>query len=375
MGALNTLRDQIDECDRQLVELLAKRNHITAQVGAYKQQQGQPVYVPSRETELIDARRSQAIAAGVSPELVEDVLRRLMRESYQNQQLGLACVAPHLSPMVIVGGKGAMGQLFKRQLERSGYQVNVLDKDNQSERDSLLSEARCVIVSVPIHAVESVIADMPKLHPECLLVDITSVKSSPLKAMETHHQGPVLALHPMFGPDIPHWVKQTVVVCQNKPFEVASSLLEQLTVWGCNLVSMDAKKHDEAMQIVQVMRHLTTFVYGQFLAKQSHSLEEIESCSSPIYHLELMMVGRLFAQSPELYSDIMLAQFEDVAPLMKEYCEVFQQTFAKLKQNDKAGLIDDFAAAKTFFSDSASTFLSQSKALLSKANDAKVLDY
>lgn len=114
MGALNTLRDQIDECDRQLVELLAKRNHITAQVGAYKQQQGQPVYVPSRETELIDARRSQAIAAGVSPELVEDVLRRLMRESYQNQQLGLACVAPHLSPMVIVGGKGAMGQLFMR---------------------------------------------------------------------------------------------------------------------------------------------------------------------------------------------------------------------------------------------------------------------
>ena len=47
----------------------------------------------------------------------------------------------------------------------------------------------------------------------------------------------------------------------------------------------------------------------------------------------------------------------------------------QLKQNDKAGLIDDFAKAKTFFSDSASTFLSQSKALLSKANDAKVLDY
>jgi len=375
MSELQALREKIDDCDRQLVELLAKRNQITAQVGAYKQQQGQPVYVPARETALIEARRKEAAKAGVSPELIEDVLRRLMRESYQNQQLGLACVAPQLSPVVIVGGKGAMGQLFKRQLERSGYQVNVLDTDNQADKESLLAIARCVIISVPIHAVESVIAALPKLHPECLLVDITSVKSSPLKAMEKHHQGPVLALHPMFGPDIPHWVKQTVVVCQNKPCDVANALLEQLTVWGCNLVAMDAKKHDEAMQIVQVMRHLTTFVYGQFLAKQSHSLEEIESCSSPIYHLELMMVGRLFAQSPELYSDIMLAQFDDVAPLMKEYCEVFQQTFEKLKQNNKAGLIDDFALAKTFFSDSASTFLSQSKALLSKANDAKVLDY
>lgn len=375
MSELKALREKIDECDRQLVELLAKRNQITAQVGAYKQQQGQPVYVPARETALIEARRKEAAKAGVSPELIEDVLRRLMRESYQNQQLGLACVAPKLSPVVIVGGKGAMGQLFKRQLERSGYQVNVLDTDNQADKESLLASARCVIISVPIHAVESVIAALPKLHSECLLVDITSVKSSPLKAMEKHHQGPVLALHPMFGPDIPHWVKQTVVVCQNKPRDVANALLEQLTVWGCNLVAMDAKKHDEAMQIVQVMRHLTTFVYGQFLAKQSHSLEEIESCSSPIYHLELIMVGRLFAQSPELYSDIMLAQFDDVAPLMKEYCEVFQQTFEKLKQNNKAGLIDDFALAKTFFSDSASTFLSQSKALLSKANDAKVLDY
>jgi chorismate mutase/prephenate dehydrogenase len=88
-----------------------------------------------------------------------------------------------------------------------------------------------------------------------------------------------------------------------------------------------------------------------------------------------MMVGRLFAQSPELYSDIMLAQFDDVAPLVQEYCQVFQATFDKLKANDKQGLINDFAEAKTFFSQSANAFLSQSKALLSKANDAKVLDY
>ena len=49
MSELQALREKIDDCDRQLVELLAKRNQITAQVGAYKQQQGQPVYVPARE--------------------------------------------------------------------------------------------------------------------------------------------------------------------------------------------------------------------------------------------------------------------------------------------------------------------------------------
>jgi chorismate mutase/prephenate dehydrogenase len=375
MTTLSELRKQIDDCDQQLVKLLAKRNHITGQVGAYKQQQGEAVYVPNREIELIEARKKQAVDAGLSPELIEDILRRLMRESYQNQQQGLAFVAPELSPVVIVGGQGAMGQLFAKQLTRSGYTVKILDKHNLNETEAILADAKCVIISVPIHAFEQVVSALPKLQSECLLIDITSVKSAPLAIMRQCHSGPVLALHPMFGPDIPHWVKQTVVVCQDRTDDIVSRFLSQLKVWGCNLVEMDAKKHDEAMQIVQVMRHLTTFVYGQFLAKQSHSLAEIESCSSPIYHLELMMVGRLFAQSPELYSDIMLAQFDDVAPLVQEYCQVFQATFDKLKANDKQGLIADFAEAKTFFSQSANAFLSQSKALLSKANDAKVLDY
>ena len=151
-------------------------------------------------------------------------------------------------------------------------------------------------------------------------------------------------------------------------------MLQQLQVWGCQLVELDAKKHDEAMQIIQVMRHLTTFVYGQFLAKQSHTLEELRSCSSPIYQLELMMVGRLFAQSPELYSDIMLAQFDDVESLLAQYQDTFASTLEKLKAGDKAALIDSFAQAKVYFSDSTEHFLTQSRSLLNKANDSKVLD-
>ncbi len=140
------------------------------------------------------------------------------------------------------------------------------------------------------------------------------------------------------------------------------------------MVELEAKKHDEAMQIIQVMRHLTTFVYGQFLAKQGHTLAELRSCSSPIYQLELMMVGRLFAQSPELYTDIMLAQFDNVESLLAQYQSLFSQTLEKLKAGDKPALIDAFADAKSYFSDSTAHFLTQSRSLLNKANDAKVLD-
>ena len=371
---LDKLRAGIDECDAQLVALLARRKSITEQIGAIKQQTGAPLHAPDREATLLAARRQEAINQGVNPELVEDILRRMMREAYQNQQAKLACSAPQLSPIVIVGGQGAMGQLFAQQFIRSGYEVRILDKDQQSNAQEILAGAKLVMISVPINALEAVVTALPKLDDECLLVDITSVKQAPLKVLSAVHNGPVVGLHPMFGPDISHWVKQTVVVCEGRNHEVAQGLLSQLQVWGCQLVELDAKKHDEAMQIIQVMRHLTTFVYGQFLAKQGHTLEELRSCSSPIYQLELMMVGRLFAQSPELYSDIMLAQFDNVEPLLAQYQETFASTLAKLKAGDKEALIDSFADAKAYFSDSTAHFLTQSRSLLNKANDAKVLD-
>ena len=371
---LDKLREGIDECDAQLVALLARRNRITEQIGAIKQQTGAPLHAPDREATLLAARRQEAINQGVNPELVEDILRRMMREAYQNQQAKLACSAPQLSPIVIVGGQGAMGQLFAQQFTRSGYEVRILDKDQQNNAQAILAGAKLVMISVPINALETVVRALPKLDDDCLLVDITSVKQAPLKVLKAVHDGPVVGLHPMFGPDISHWVKQTVVVCEGRDHTVAQGLLSQLQVWGCQLVELDAKKHDEAMQIIQVMRHLTTFVYGQFLAKQSHTLEELRSCSSPIYQLELMMVGRLFAQSPELYSDIMLAQFDNVEELLAQYQDTFATTLAKLKAGDKEALIDAFADAKAYFSDSTAHFLTQSRSLLNKANDAKVLD-
>ena len=372
---LNTIRHAIDECDSELVALLAKRKALTEQVGKIKQQNGAPLHVPKREAELIQARREQAINNDVNPDLVEDILRRMMREAYENQQGELACAAPDMSPVVIVGGQGAMGKLFTRQFQRSGYEVRSLDKDNLEQAKTLLADAKLVLVSVPINALEQVVNDLPPLPEDCILADITSVKQAPLKVLLNKHSGPVVGLHPMFGPDISHWVKQTIVVCQGRFPERCQGLTKQLKIWGSQLVTMDAKKHDQSMQIIQVMRHLTTFVYGQFLAKQCHSLQELRSCSSPIYQLELMMVGRLFAQSPELYSDIMLAQFSDVEGLLASYQDTFEQTLKKLEQGDKAGLIAAFSEAKHYFSDSAKQFLAQSRGLLNKANDAKVLDY
>ncbi|WP_246749655.1 chorismate mutase, partial [Vibrio cholerae] len=45
---LNQLRDQIDEVDKQMVELLARRLALVEQVGQVKSRYGLPIYAPDR---------------------------------------------------------------------------------------------------------------------------------------------------------------------------------------------------------------------------------------------------------------------------------------------------------------------------------------
>lgn len=50
------------------------------------------------------------------------------------------------------------------------------------------------------------------------------------------------------------------------------------------------------MAFIQALRHFATFAYGLHLAEENVQLEQLLALSSPIYRLELAMVGRLFAQ-------------------------------------------------------------------------------
>jgi chorismate mutase-like protein len=64
---LEHLREQIDRLDQQLVDLLAQRRRVVAQVTAVKKQHELPTFHPAREENLISARRAQASQAGLDP--------------------------------------------------------------------------------------------------------------------------------------------------------------------------------------------------------------------------------------------------------------------------------------------------------------------
>lgn len=201
VAELTALRDQIDEVDKALLNLLAKRLELVAEVGEVKSRFGLPIYVPEREASMLASRRAEAEALGVPPDLIEDVLRRVMRESYSSENdKGFKTLCPSLRPVVIVGGGGQMGRLFEKMLILSGYQVRILEQHDWDRAADIVADAGMVIVSVPIHVTEQVIGKLPPLPKDCILVDLASVKNGPLQAMLAAHDGPVLGLHPMFGP-------------------------------------------------------------------------------------------------------------------------------------------------------------------------------
>ncbi|WP_282146470.1 bifunctional chorismate mutase/prephenate dehydrogenase [Alteromonas stellipolaris] len=371
---LDTLREGIDELDTQLVELLAKRNALTTKVGQVKAEAGMPVYVPSREKELIASRRAQAEAVGVSPDLTEDLLRRIMRESYHTQNNRYLGVNADAGTIVVVGGAGALGKIFVSLFERSGYSVSVVEREDweSGHAADVLSTAALAVVAVPINLTEQVIGQLSMLPESCILADITSIKVKPIEAMMAVHKGPVVGLHPMFGPDAPGMIKQVVVVCEGRNESAYGWLIDQMRIWGATIHNSTAEEHDKSMAYIQVMRHFNTFVYGEHLRGEDPDLESLTMFSSPIYRLELAMVGRLFAQAPELYADIIFNNPENFA-LLRRFYDRFGLALNVLEKGDKKAFIKQFLTIGNWFGSYAKTCLVDSKQLLLKADDGKLL--
>ena len=372
---LNALRDKIDAVDKQLIDLLAARLALVGEVGEVKSRHGLPIYAPDREASMLARRRAEAEALGVPGDLIEDVLRRVMRESYilesaSDKEHHFKCMKPALGKVVIIGGQGQLGRLFGQMFGLSGYRVETLEQGDWPRSDEILADAGLVMVAVPIDITCQIIDRLGKLPADCLLVDVTSVKAAPLEHMLAVHPGPVLGLHPMFGPDVASLAKQVIVCCQGRDPAASQWLLEQMTIWGARLQQVEARAHDEAMTFIQALRHFATFAYGWHLSREQANIDRLLALSSPIYRLELAMVGRLFAQDPHLYADIILSSPQNLA-MIRRYYQNFGEALGLLERGDRAGFIEAFSQVSGFFGEHADEFLRESRTLLAQANDRR----
>lgn len=330
------LRTNIDGIDSQILYLLAQRQTQVEKVVKLKKKHHIPVYHPAREEDLISKLRVQAGKAALDPDFMEDLYRVILRQSRikqtgQMEHKGVKTDAK----ILIIGGAGQMGRFFALLFQKSGYEVGILTEQDWDKAKDLCKDIDLVLISVPIEKTNDVIERIsPFLESKTILADLTSIKAQPLEKMLKSHPGPVTGLHPIFGPTSGSLDKQIIVVTPGRDSKNCQWLVDQLTLWGAVIVESDAKEHDEIMEIVQALRHFATFSFGQFLFEKQAHLEKTLEFSSPIYRLELGMVGRLFAQDSGLYSEIIFATKER-RRLLKEYISSLNNHLEMLENNDK----------------------------------------
>lgn len=84
--SLDEARDQIDEINRKVVELLAERQAVVDELCQLKAQTDREIRDPEREAELLTHVRSVADETGLSPDLVEGLFREILEHSVEQQR-------------------------------------------------------------------------------------------------------------------------------------------------------------------------------------------------------------------------------------------------------------------------------------------------
>ena len=81
MRDLQSLREEIDQLDEQLWEVIGKRADVVRQIGEWKRQHGEQVVQPERWQEVLQHCQSVADKHGLSETMVHDVMEAIHNES------------------------------------------------------------------------------------------------------------------------------------------------------------------------------------------------------------------------------------------------------------------------------------------------------
>jgi prephenate dehydrogenase/chorismate mutase/prephenate dehydrogenase len=266
-----------------------------------------------------------------------------MNTAHQHWQMNQA------QTITVVGGRGTMGRFFVERLSVAGHFVQILEQDDWHRAETLLGEADLVLLCVPLPSTLAVIQRVaPYLTPTTVLADIASVKEPFVQAMLEYHSGPVIGLHPMFGPGTLSFLSQTVVVCPGRQPETLQWFFNLIEAEGGKLITCTPEEHDRMMIVVQAIRHFSTFSLGVFLAEEGIDIARSLDFATPLYRSVINSVSRLFAQDDFLSLELMLASADrgDAIQRLVNTCDRLSKL---LNEGNREALRTEFEMARQSF--------------------------
>ena len=160
---------------------------------------------------------------------------------------------------------------------------------------------------------------------DSLLMDLTSLKVEPVKAMLESSRSEVIGLHPLFGPGEASLEGKNVALCPARGERWLPWLRGLLERNGARLVETTPERHDEIMALVQGVNHLDTLVMGMVLLKSGLDPAVLERFSTPILRTKMGIIQKVFSR-PELYSQLITQN-----PHFPGMMRLFEECLAELK--------------------------------------------
>jgi len=219
---LARLREEIRRIDSDIIDLVARRQEVSVEIGLCKRRGGTPLRDTGQEEQVLDRAGRRARRLGFDDELARDLMRMLISHSLRAQKASGVATPFGGKQVLVVGGAGRMGEWTCRYLSNRGAEVSVWDDRGRlpgyRNIKSLAIEAAesdIVIVSSPPGKCASHLKKVLKTSPTGLVFDICSVKShiSAILRGGARRGAKVTSVHPMFGPNAPSPKGLNVLVC------------------------------------------------------------------------------------------------------------------------------------------------------------------
>lgn len=202
----------------------------------------------------------------------------------------------------IIGGTGGMGRLFEKLFMKAGHRVLIAGRKTELTYLDLAHQSDVIILSTPEESSLEICDQIgPHIPEHKALMDFCSLKQRIVKKMAECTQAEVVGTHPMFGPYTECIKGQNIILCPARGNRWYKWIEAEFKREGAVVSTMEPAAHDKAMAVAQGLTHFLTICMGRTLQKLDMSPADAGPYSTPIFKLKNDLIGRLFAQDPDLY--------------------------------------------------------------------------